>query len=48
MKAIDTLTWGPVIIFGGVWYQREMYFLVKVLLIQPLKGQKKIFTQPQK
>ena len=28
----------------GAWHRREMFFLVKILLIQPLKT---IFTQPQ-
>jgi hypothetical protein len=28
-----------VIIYGGVWHRREMFFLVKILLIQPLKSQ---------
>jgi hypothetical protein len=41
---------GAVIIYGGGWQRREMFFLVKILLIQPLESKKKLqknFTQPQ-
>jgi hypothetical protein len=28
---------GPFIIYGGGWYRREMFFVAKILLTQPLK-----------
>jgi hypothetical protein len=31
---------GPVIIYGGGWHRREMFFVAKILLTQPLKSQK--------
>jgi hypothetical protein len=31
---------GPVIIYVGGWHQREMFFVEKILLTQPLKSQK--------
>jgi hypothetical protein len=31
---------GPVIIYGGRWHRREMIFVPKLLLTQPLKSQK--------
>jgi hypothetical protein len=31
---------GPVIIYGGGWHRREMFFLAKILLTQPLKSKK--------
>jgi hypothetical protein len=31
---------GPVIIYGGGWHPREMFFVAKILLTQPLKSQK--------
>ena len=31
---------GPVIIYGEGWHRREMFFVGKILLIQPLKRQK--------
>jgi hypothetical protein len=30
---------GPVIIYGGGWHRREMFFVVNILLTQPLKNQ---------
>jgi hypothetical protein len=33
-------TQGPVIIYGGGWHRREMFFLAKYLLTQQLKRQK--------
>jgi hypothetical protein len=29
---------GPVIIYGGEWHRREMFFVAKILLTQPLKS----------
>ena len=31
---------GAVIIYGGGWHRREMFFVAKILLTQPLKNQK--------
>jgi hypothetical protein len=31
---------GPVIIYGRGWHRREMFFVAKILLTQPLKSQK--------
>jgi hypothetical protein len=31
---------GPVIIYGGGWHRREMVFVAKSLLAQPLKRKK--------
>jgi hypothetical protein len=33
-------TKGRVIIYGGGWHRREMFFVPKILLTQPLKNQK--------
>ena len=41
---------GPVIIYGGgggEWYRREMFFVGKSLLTQPLKSQKCDYHAPQ-
>jgi hypothetical protein len=37
MKSPDK---GLVIIYGRVWHQKEMFFVAKILLTQPLKSQK--------
>jgi hypothetical protein len=37
---------GQVIIYGGGWHRREMFFVAKFLLTQPLKSQN-LITQPQ-
>jgi hypothetical protein len=31
---------GPFIIYGGGWHRREMFFVAKILLSQPLKKSK--------
>jgi hypothetical protein len=31
---------GPFIIYGGGWHRREMFFVAKMLLTQPLKKSK--------
>jgi hypothetical protein len=36
-----------VIIYGGAWHRRGMFFSVKRLLIQTLKSPKTFFTQTQ-
>ena len=33
-------TKGPFIIYGGGWHRREMFFVAKILLTQPLKKSK--------
>jgi hypothetical protein len=34
------LSKGPFIIYGGGWHRREMFFVAKILLTQPLKRSK--------
>jgi hypothetical protein len=31
---------GPFIIYGGGWHRREMFFVAKILLTQPIKESK--------
>ena len=40
MNRSDILAKGPVIIYGGGWHRREMFFVGKIFLTQPLKSQK--------
>ena len=35
-----TVLKGPFIIYGGGWHRREMFFVAKILLTQPLKKSK--------